>query len=85
MCWAKRALLSVAALGLLACDSAATPTSEGKLSREGESCTRSADCQGELGCRYQVCVDRSRPDGSAAATSAAYAAPADRDRVPQLR
>jgi hypothetical protein len=83
MRWANRAILLAGALGLWACDDAVAPTGELKLSREGESCTRAADCQGELGCRYQICVDRSRPVGSAAATSAAYAAPAD--RVPQLR
>mgnify|MGYP001590441792 CR=1 FL=1 len=33
--WAKRALLLVAALGLVACDGAGTPTGGLKLSREG--------------------------------------------------
>ncbi len=82
MRWARRALLLLAAPGLLACDGEA-PGDDFKLSREGESCTRSADCEGDLGCSYQRCVDRAKVVATSSPSVQAYAPRAD--RVPQLR
>ena len=84
--WAGLVLGWVIALAVAGC------VSEDKQSLEGDSCTKSADCAGELRCQRLTCVDVSR---SVSTTSPIRTTPfpdkrasgdrASGDTVPRLR